>query len=518
MLTELNTALGLYNSGIAGGGFALIRMPNNTYQMVDFREKAPLAATEDMFKDDPMGSKVGGRASRMLMVNVRSGVPGQLRGLEYIYKTYGSKNVSWSDLFQPAIEVANVGWNVTNDILVMMDWALNGTMNSTDPKHNFFLQPAWKPDFAPNGTLVKEGDIIMRKRYAKTLQRMARPDGVNDFYNGSIADSIIRAINANQGIMTKDDLKNYTIAIRKTNQMKYRNYTLTSTTTPSCGSVVLNVLGVLNKYANYSIKPGQDNVNIHRMVESIKFAYGYRMSFGDPDYTRNITLLEKTMLSDSRLTRIKHGINDTYVHTNVSFYDPDHKWTKAPHGTSHMVAADNSGLAISLTTTVNLPFGSHVMTDNGIVLNDQMDVTENSMGYPASPNNFIKPGKRPLSSISPVIATRPDGSIAFVTGSAGGSRIPTAVIQSLIHALDEDEAPQKCLDIPRLHHQLFPNVLEYAANFDKPTISWLNQTHGHVIGPIPRIASAAQAISRSVQGLFRTGSEPSQVLSGGYGV
>lgn len=243
-------------------------------------------------------------SSRMLMVNVRSGVPGQLRGLEYIYKTYGSKNVSWSDLFQPAIEVANVGWNVTNDILVMMDWALNGTMNSTDPKHNFFLQPAWKPDFAPNGTLVKEGDIIMRKRYAKTLQRMARPDGVNDFYNGSIADSIIRAINANQGIMTKDDLKNYTIAIRKTNQMKYRNYTLTSTTTPSCGSVVLNVLGVLNKYANYSIKPGQDNVNIHRMVESIKFAYGYvSLPFIPIDLLHSTDHLTSVCLSETLITR-----------------------------------------------------------------------------------------------------------------------------------------------------------------------------------------------------------------------
>lgn len=203
-----------------------------------------------------------------------------------------------------------------------------------------------------------------------------------------------------------------------------------------------------------------------------------------------------------------------------------------------MVTSDKDGLVFSLTTTTNLPFGSHVMVpETGIVLNSQMDGTRakcllkntrltnidfstpnttNAFGYPANPNNYIKPGKRPLSSISPVIATRDDDSFVFATGAAGGSYIPTTTLQTLIHALDEHLSPNMSLARPRLHHQLFPNYAEIPDTYDNATVDFL-RNRGH---EIMRVAewSYAQAIFRSKQGLFVAAAEPRQLESGAFAV
>jgi gamma-glutamyltranspeptidase/glutathione hydrolase len=203
-----------------------------------------------------------------------------------------------------------------------------------------------------------------------------------------------------------------------------------------------------------------------------------------------------------------------------------------------MVTADKDGLVLSLTTTTNLPFGSHVMVpETGIVLNCQMDGTRtecllrdtrltntdfstpnttNAFGYPANPNNFIKPRKRPLSSISPVIATRDDGSFVFATGAAGGSHIPTTTLQTLIHALDENLSPSLSLARPRLHHQLFPNYVEIPDTYDNATVDFL-KSRKHVIERLPEW-SYAQAIFRSQQGLFEAAAEPRQLESGAFAV
>ncbi|KAJ5991631.1 gamma-glutamyltranspeptidase [Penicillium canescens] len=502
--------VGLYNSGIHGGGFALIRLPNNTYDMIDFREQAPGSASENMFVGNKWGSMIGGNASA---------VPGQLRGLDRILRKYGT--MDWPTVTAPAIEVAEQGFIFGHDMQFLINWTRQN-MQPADIEPNFWFEdPAWTPDFAPGGVPVKRGELIKRKRYAKTLRTIAQTN-TTDFYNGSIARSMVQTIKKAGGNLTMQDLKDYSIVERTPRHVQYRGYNVTSTVAPSSGSVVLNILSVLNNYKDFFTPANMTDLSTHRMVEAMKFGYAYRNSFGDPGFVPNITDLEDVMLSHDRTQSIFHGIDDRYTHLNVSVYNPDHKWTPESVGTSHMVSADKSGLTISLTTTVNLPFGSQIMDPiTGIVMNSQMDDfstpnTTNDKGYIANPNNFIKPGKRPLSSIAPIIITRPDGQVAYVTGAAGGSHIPSTVLQSVMYALDQHRSPSGALAAPRLHHQLDPNVLEAPTSYNNETVKFL-QDKEHVVER-KDIESWAQAIGRSEKGEFTAASEPFQHESNAFAI
>ncbi|KAJ5336310.1 hypothetical protein MYU51_012367 [Penicillium brevicompactum] len=500
--------VGLYNSGIHGGGFALIRLPNNTYSMIDFREQAPGSASENMFVDNPWGSMIGANASA---------VPGQLRGLDHILRKYGT--MDWPTVTAPAIEVAEKGFLFGHDIQFLIDWTKEN-MKPTDNVTNFwFDDEAWKPDFAPKGIPLHQNDTIKRLRYARTLQRIAETN-TTDFYEGDIAKSMVKTIKDAGGNLTMKDLKDYSIVERKPRQIEYRGYNVTSTVAPSSGTVVLNILGVLNHYDDFF--KNSTHLSTHRMVEAMKFGYAYRNSFGDPKFTPNITTLESTMLSAKRTKLIRDNISDNSAHCNVSVYNPDHKYTPQSVGTSHMVSADKSGLTISLTTTVNLPFGSQIMDPRtGIVMNSQMDDfstpnTTNEKGFIANPNNFIAPRKRPLSSIAPVIVTRPDGTVAYVTGAAGGSHIPSAVLQSVIYALDQNLSPKDALAGPRLHNQLSPNFVEAPHAYNNETVYYLQEKE-HSVERLD-IQSWAQAISRAQDGKFTAASEPFQEQSDAFAI
>lgn len=175
----------------------------------------------------------------------------------------------------PAIEVAEKGFLFGHDMEWMVNWTLaNGPV--WDPKRpNFFVQdPAWSPDFAPNGTLVKRGELIYRKRYAKTLRAIAASNGTQ-FYTGAIAQSMIQTIQRNKGNMTESDLKNYKVFHRTPRQVQYRGYNVTSTVAPSSGTVLLNILSVLNNYKDFFRTSDRTNISTHRMVEAMKFGYSY---------------------------------------------------------------------------------------------------------------------------------------------------------------------------------------------------------------------------------------------------
>lgn len=204
---------------------------------------------------------------------IKSAVPGQLRGLEHIRQRYGK--LDWQTLIAPAIEVADTGFLFGHDMQWMVNWTLKNAplLNSSQP--NLFTQdPAWKPDFAPNGTLLQRGDIITRKRYAEALRNISR-NGAEDFYTGSTARTMLQAIRNHGGNMTERDLMNYTVVHREPRQIEYRNYTLTSTVAPSSGTVLLNILGVLDNYDDFFTNPSTTNRSTHRMVEAIKFGYAY---------------------------------------------------------------------------------------------------------------------------------------------------------------------------------------------------------------------------------------------------
>ncbi|KAH7062418.1 gamma-glutamyltransferase 1 [Macrophomina phaseolina] len=495
--------IGMYHSGIGGGGFMTVRGSNGSYEFIDFRETAPAAAFEDMYNNDTDLSIYGGLAS---------GVPGELRGLEYLHKHYGK--LPWKDLVMPAVKVARYGFRVTEDLVKYMDSATAG-------QDNFLVNdPTWAIDFAPHGYRVKLNETITRKRYADTLEVIAN-EGPDAFYTGAIANVTIAALQKANGTMTLEDLKNYTARIQDTISINYRGYKLTSGGAPSGGVVALSALKIVEGYEDFG-NPANINLTTHRLDEAIRFAYGERTELGDPDFVEGMDEYQKQMLSANTTSLIRSKISDFHTQ-NVSAYNPDGIESLETPGTSHVVTADKSGMAISLTTTINLLFGSQLMVpETGVIMNDEMNDfsipgSSNAFGYIPSPANYIRPGKRPLSSISPVIIEYPNGTLYISVGAAGGSRIITSTIQNIHHMLDEGMTAPEALAEPRLHDQLVPYYVSFEYAYDNSTIAFMKE-RGHNVTWVAPGQSTAQALRLLGNGTFEAAGEPRQKNSGGFAV
>jgi len=491
----------------------IVRSANGSYEFIDFRETAPAAAFENMYKNNEDASLVGGLAS---------GVPGELRGLEHLHKNYGQ--LPWSTVLSPAVKVAREGWLVNQDLVNYMKSAIaSAGENATS---NFLVDdPEFALDFAPRGRLLKLNETITRKRYADTLETIAKY-GPDAFYEGPIAEATIRALQSANGTMTMEDLKNYTIAIRKPSTITYRDYKLTACSAPSGGEVTLSVLKIMEGYADIG-DPLTINLTTHRLDEAMKFAYGMRTELGDPSYLKGIDEYQEDIMSAATAAEIRSKISDTRTF-NTSYYNPRGLESLETPGTSHIVAADHSGLSISLTTTVNLLFGSKVVVpETGVIMNNEMNDfsipnTTNAFGYIPSTANFVRPGKRPLSSISPVIvehlnATSAADALYVSIGAAGGSRIITATIQNLIHILDGGMTTAEALAQPRIHDQLVPAQVSFEYAFNNGTTAFLKQLGANVTWVAPG-QSTAQGLRRLPNGTFEAAGEPRQKNSGGFAV
>ncbi|RYP63111.1 hypothetical protein DL770_009451 [Monosporascus sp. CRB-9-2] len=493
--------IGMYHSGIGGGGFALVRSSEGKYEYIDFRETAPAAAYEDMYKNNTAASLYGGLAS---------GVPGELRGLEYIHKNYGA--LPWDQVLAPAIKVARDGFKVTEDLVKYMD--------SVSPNNFLTDDPTWAVDFAPTGSRVQLGGTITRKRYADTLEVIAN-EGADAFYTGSIAEATIAELTKQNGTMTLDDLKNYTVAIREPAEITYRGHKATSCGAPASGAVALSVLKILDGYEGFD-DPAAVNLSTHRLDEATRFAYAQRTKLGDPSFVGGLAEYQTNMLSDKVAAEVRSKISD-YRTQNVSYYNPDGIESLDTPGTSHIVAADRNGMAVTLTTTINLLFGSKVMIpETGVIMNNEMNDfsipdSSNAFGYIPSPANFVRPGKRPLSSISPTIVETPDGKLYYAIGSAGGSRIITATLQNIHYVIDRGMTAAEALAEPRLHDQLSPNqvILEWA--YDNGTAAYLSSL-GHNVTWTQPGSSTAQGLRLLPNGTFEAAGEPRQKNSGGFAV
>jgi gamma-glutamyltranspeptidase/glutathione hydrolase len=347
-------------AGFGGGGFMLVRSSNGSYEFIDFRETAPAAAFEDMYKDNVQGSITSGLAS---------GIPGELRGLEHLHKNYGK--LPWKTVLTPAVKVAREGWTVNRDLVNYMKSATGGVSDTNAT--NFLTQdPQFAFDFAPHGRLLRLNETITRKRYADTIETVAN-EGPDAFYEGPIAEATIRALRANNGTMTLADLKNYKVAIRKPSTITYRGYKLTSCSAPSGGEVALSVLKTLEGYSGVG-DPANKNLTTHRLDEAMRFAYGERSNLGDPLFLEGIDKYQEEMVSEAAAKEIRSKINDTKTF-DVSYYDPKGLESLETPGTSHIVTADHTGLSITLTTTVNLLFGSKlVVPETGVIMNNEMNV------------------------------------------------------------------------------------------------------------------------------------------------
>jgi gamma-glutamyltranspeptidase / glutathione hydrolase len=415
---------------------------------------------------------------------------------------------------QPAIDTARNGWNVTIDLV-------NYMRSATAGQEDFLSQnPTWALDFAPNGTRVGLGDVITRRRYGDTLETIANR-GPEAFYTGLIAETMINALQSANGTMTLEDLRNYSVAIRQPAQIEYRGYKVTSGSAPSSGVVAMATLKTVDGYSDF-FYPENINLSTHRLDEAIRFAYGQRAELGDPLFVEGLDRFQQQMLSTEAAAEIRGKISDSNT-LNVSAYDPSGLESLETPGTSHIVAADSSGMAISLTTTVNLLFGSKLMVpETGIIMNNEMNDfsipgSSNAFGYVPSPSNYIRPGKRPLSSISPTIAEFPDGTLYYVIGAAGGSRIITSTIQNLIYVLDQNLTVPQALAQPRLHDQLQPNQVSFEYAYNNDTVAFMS-ARGHNVTWVAPGQSGAQGLRRLPNGTFEAAGEPRQRNSGGFAI
>lgn len=489
----------------------LVRAANGSYEFIDFRETAPAAAFEDMYKNNEAASLEGGLAS---------GIPGEVRGLQRLHTNYGK--LPWATVLKPAVNVARKGWRVNADLVRYMASAISSDGgNSTS---NFLIDDLeFALDFAPKGQLLKLNDTITRKRYANTLETIAE-QGPDAFYTGPIAAATIRALQAQNGTMTLADLKNYTVAIRKPSTITYHDYKLTACSAPSGGEVALAILKFMEGYPDVG-SPTNTNLTTHRLDEAMKFAYGMRSNLGDPLFLTGIDAYQEDMISAATAAEVRSKISDSKTF-NVSYYDPSGFESLETPGTSHVVTADASGLAITLTTTVNLLFGSKlVVPETGVIMNNEMNDfsipgVSNAFGYIPSPANFIRPGKRPLSSISPVIIEHLNASSlpqAFYVaiGAAGGSRIITSTVQNVLHILDGGMSTVDALAQPRIHDQLVPPTVSFEWGFDNGTTAFLKEVGANVTWVAPG-GSTAQGLRRLENGTFEAAGEPRQTNSGGF--
>ncbi|POR36672.1 Gamma-glutamyltranspeptidase 1, partial [Tolypocladium paradoxum] len=270
--------VGMYHSGIGGGGFALIRDADGGYEAVDFRETAPAAAHEDMYRGNVNGSVLGGLAVA---------VPGEVRGLEYIHDKYGA--LPWKQVMRGAIHVARDGFRVSSDMVRYMDRA------GGHREHNFLVDdPSFAEDFAPNGTLLGLGDVMTRKRYADTLQTIA-DGGADAFYTGALAEAMVETIRQANGTMTLADLANYTVVSRPVKAVTYRGLRLHTVGAPASGAVTLSILKTMEQFEAGAVDAG---LAAHRFTEAMRFGYGARVALGDPDYVAGVRAFEGRMLSD----------------------------------------------------------------------------------------------------------------------------------------------------------------------------------------------------------------------------
>ena len=437
---------------LGGGGFMLIRFRDGQTSAIDYREVAPLAATRDMYLD-AKGELIKGEGSST--VGYRApGVPGTVAGLEMALKKYGSGKFNWRQLIEPARRLATQGFKLSHRIA--------GTLKDNARKLSLYEDS--RKIFLNSGNHFKEGDVLRQPELAATLARLQR-FGAREFYKGLTARLIAADMRRHQGLITLEDLSRYTAKERLPLSSSYRGHQIISMPPPSSGGVVLmQMLNILEGYDLGSMNPLASE-KYHLMIEAMRRAYADRAEYlGDADFA---SVPVATMISKDYATRQRSTIklNRASTSTEIRGGRPEENRTGS---TTHFSIADPQGNVVANTYTINDLYGSGVTAKGtGILLNDEMDDftarpgTPNLWGVIQSERNSIVPGKRPLSSMTPTIVLRKDGSIWFAVGARGGARIINAVLQIIINIIDHGMNIQQAIDAPRIHHQWFPDVVRH---------------------------------------------------------
>ncbi|XP_017982879.1 PREDICTED: gamma-glutamyltranspeptidase 3 [Theobroma cacao] len=429
------------SSGIGGGAFMIVRSSSTSQtQAFDSRETAPLAASQDMYMND-IKAKYRGALSM--------GVPGEIAGLHEAWLRYG--RLAWRTLFKPAIKLAKEGFVVAPYLGLCI--ASNGRMIMNDP--------GLRRVFAPKGKLLQAGEKCYNVELAQSLEAVAE-QGPDALYNGTIGEKLVKDVRQAGGILTMEDLRNYKVEVTDAMVANVMDYTIYGMPPPSSGTLGLSlVMNILGSYGSADAAKG--DLGLHRLIEALKHMFAERMNLGDPDFV-DITKYTSEMLSVSYAKQIQQKILDNTTFP-ADYYM--YRWSQLrDHGTSHFCVVDAERNAVSMTTTVNYPFGAGVLSPStGIVVNNEMGdfsaPTEISPDMlPPAPANFIRPKKRPLSSMTPLIITK-DNQLAGVIGGSGGMSIIPAVIQVFLNHFFLGTEPLAAVQHPRIYHKLIPNVVSY---------------------------------------------------------
>ena len=463
---------------LGGGGFMTLVLADGRETFLDFREKAPLAATADMFLDVRGDVVKGASTTGHLAV----GVPGTVSGLEYALAKYGT----WkrAAVMAPAIRLAEQGFVLDQGDIDMFDTATA----------DFRRDAASAAIFLNRGAAFRPGETIVQHDLARTLERISA-QGAAGFYQGPVGAAIVASSRAGHGILTQADLDQYATRELKPVECDYRGYRIVSAPPPSSGGVV--ICEILDILEGYPLKEAgfRSADAVHVQIEAMRHAYVDRNSYlGDPDFVVNPVdhLLDKRYAA-----RIRQAIDPARAGVSSEL-----KPGIAPHegsNTTHYSIADAAGNAVSVTYTLNDWFGAKVTAaTTGVLLNDEMDDFTVKLGVPnmfglvQGQQNAIAPGKRPLSSMSPTVVTK-DGKVAMVVGTPGGSRIITAVLHTLINMIDYGMNVQEAVDAPRFHQQWLPDLTNLEPFALSPDTRRILEGKGQKFGP-PQPANHIAAI------------------------
>lgn len=455
---------------IGGGGFMVIHLNDGTNTTIDYREKAPLSATEFLYQDS-LGNFLPEKSQEGV---TSSGVPGSVAGLIYALEKYGT--LSLAEVLQPAIDLARNGFILEYRLARSFEYELE----------SFNKYESTKIIFTKDGNAFKEDDLFIQNDLANTLE-LIKNYGLNGFYSGKTAELIVNQISQQGGYITLEDLKNYKPIERPAISTDYKGYNVITMGPPSGGGVSL--LQMLNILENKSFKKNEwgSSSYYHHLIEAMKYSFADRSKhIGDPDFYK---VPIDWLLSKKYAEELFNNIKNDATPSSEILPGEANSYPESEE-TTHYSVVDKFGNAVSTTTTINSSFGSKVVVDGaGFLLNNEMDDFSSKPGEPnqfgliGSEANKIEPVKRMQSSMSPTIILKDDKPFMLI-GSPGGSTISTIVLQVILNVLDFGMDIQQAIDMPRIHHQWLPDELNYERFGLSLDVIQSLQNKGHIFGGI----------------------------------
>lgn len=470
-------AVVLPNAGnIGGGGFMVLHDGKSGENFtVDFREMAPSKASRDMYLDE-QGNVVDGKS---LYTHFAVGVPGTVAGMEYALKKWGS--LPLEKVIAPAIKLAEEGFIVSNTLAATLQEETE-TLGKWESSKKIFFK---------NDRPLVAGERLVQADLANSLRQIAQ-QGAKAFYEGEIAQKIVAEMEKHNGLITLEDMKGYQSVERKPIVGEYRGYKIVTMPPPSSGGI--HLVQILNMLENYSLADSGSNSaeTIHYLAETMKLAYADRSEYlGDPDFVK----IPVTGLTSKDYAKELIKAIDPDKARPAAEIKPGKPQPYESDQTTHYSVMDKAGNAVAVTYTLNLNFGSGIVAEGtGILLNNEMDDfsakpgVANAFGLIGGDANAVEGKKRPLSSMTPTLVLKNDKPW-LVTGSPGGARIITTVLQSILNTIDHGMNPAEAIVTPRVHHQWLPDELRVEEGLSPDTLKLLSE-RGHKISekaPMGRI-------------------------------